>query len=53
MHEHITPSKRVFRRAGGTARLPRLVGKSIAKELIFTGRKVSGRDAMSLGMITE
>ena len=40
-------------RAGGTARLPRLVGKSIAKELIFTGRKVSGRDALSIGMIAS
>lgn len=47
------PSKRVFHRAGGTARLPRVVGKSIAKELIFTGGKVSGKDAMSIGMITK
>ncbi|CAK9184998.1 unnamed protein product [Ilex paraguariensis] len=36
--------------AGGTQRLPRLVGKSVAKELIFTGRKIGGRDALSMGM---
>ncbi|XP_043717093.1 probable enoyl-CoA hydratase 2, mitochondrial isoform X1 [Telopea speciosissima] len=37
--------------AGGTQRLPRLVGRSVAKELIFTGRKINGRDAISMGMI--
>ncbi|XP_028071835.1 probable enoyl-CoA hydratase 2, mitochondrial [Camellia sinensis] len=39
--------------AGGTQRLPRLVGRSVAKELIFCGRKVGGRDAVSMGLINH
>ncbi|XP_058104303.1 probable enoyl-CoA hydratase 2, mitochondrial isoform X3 [Magnolia sinica] len=37
--------------AGGTQRLPRVVGKAAAKELIFTGRKIDGKDAMSMGLV--
>lgn len=39
--------------AGGTQRLPRLVGRSAAKELIFTGRKFSSKDAVSLGLVNH
>ncbi|MEB3285601.1 MAG: enoyl-CoA hydratase-related protein [Candidatus Sericytochromatia bacterium] len=37
--------------AGGTQRLPRLVGKGRAKELIFSGRKVLAPEALQLGLI--
>ncbi|KAM6557284.1 hypothetical protein CsatB_004303 [Cannabis sativa] len=39
--------------AGGTQRLPRLVGRAIAKELIYTGRKISGAAAMSIGLVNH
>jgi len=38
-------------RAGGTQRLPRLVGKAVAKDIIFTGRKINGIEALSMGML--
>lgn len=39
--------------AGGTQRLPRLVGKGKAKELIFTARKVSAAEAKEIGLVEQ
>lgn len=36
-----------------TQTLPRLVAIDVAKELTFTGRVVSGRDAVALGLVTR
>ena len=35
---------------GGTVRLPRLVGEGRARELVLTGRKVSARESLQIGL---
>src|SRR4029077_13948319 len=37
----------------GTQLLPELVGRDVAKELTFTGRMVSGEEAVALGLATR
>ncbi|XP_037530759.1 enoyl-CoA hydratase domain-containing protein 2, mitochondrial [Nematolebias whitei] len=39
--------------AGGSQRLPRIVGVTLAKELIFTGRRIGGQTALEMGLLNR
>ena len=43
----------IFPGWGGTQRLPRLIGKARAKELIFTGAMISAQEARDLGIVNR
>jgi enoyl-CoA hydratase len=43
----------VFPGGGGTERLPRLIGESRARELIYTGEPVDAREAWRLGLVNR
>jgi len=39
--------------AGATYRLPRLVGEGLAKELLFTGRRLSAEEALAVRLVSK
>ena len=43
----------IFPGFGGTQRLPRLIGKAQAKELILTGKMISAQKAYKIGMVNR
>jgi enoyl-CoA hydratase len=43
----------IFPGFGGTQRLPRLIGKGRAKELIYTGKMVDAAEAYALGIVNK
>lgn len=43
----------IFPGAGGTIRVPRIVGEAFAKELIFTGDAVDATRAMEMGLVNR
>ncbi|XP_070764556.1 enoyl-CoA hydratase domain-containing protein 2, mitochondrial [Enoplosus armatus] len=49
----IETSRGLLPGAGGSQRLPRMVGITLAKELIFTGKRVGGQTALEMGLVNR
>src|SRR5690625_5762558 len=43
----------IFPGAGGTQRLPRLVGTAKAKEMMYTGEHISSNEAEKIGLVNK
>ncbi|XP_068857843.1 methylglutaconyl-CoA hydratase, mitochondrial isoform X2 [Aphelocoma coerulescens] len=49
----VSRARATINELGGTQRLPRTIGVSLAKELIFSARTVDGEEAKSIGLISH